>query len=459
MSPQVATALCFAFILGLFWIARDKATRTSMALWIPVIWLSIASSRMVSQWLLMTPPSETSPLLDGSPLDRNILTSLLAAGLAVLLSRGRKTLELLRANWPILLFCSYCAASMLWSDFPQVAFRRWIKSLGDLIMVMVVLTEEDPNAAVKRLLARVTIVLFPLSILLIKYYGELGRTYSYGDWQPIFTGVTADKNMLGMICLLLGLATVWRLIGLLRSRPRKYRQVMAFLVILSMGLWLLKMARSSTALACFMLGVTTLLAMELFVRGQRVRVHLITSGLICVALLVALFPDLYTLAVESFGRKTNLTGRTELWALLLTMDANPILGTGFESFWLGDRLQRIWQVYWWHPNESHNGYLETYLNLGWVGLALLVNVICFGYKNIIASLRQSAETTGLRFAYLLVVPLYNFSEAAFRTFNPVWICFLLAVVAAPAPAKAKRLPVRPLVQPPVATMIEVKEAS
>ena len=169
MSPTIATVVYSLGILGLFWLHREENSKTSKALWIPVVWMSIAGSRMVSEWLQVAPATTVDQYLEGSPLDRLILGGLLAAGLIVLVSRGTKVVTVLRANGPILLFFFYCAISIFWSDYPDVAFRRWIKALDDPVMVLIVLTDIDPSAAVKRLLARTGFLLVPLSVLLITY--------------------------------------------------------------------------------------------------------------------------------------------------------------------------------------------------------------------------------------------------------------------------------------------------
>jgi len=210
MSGHVAIIVFALGILGLSTLDRDRTARTSKALWIPVVWLSIGGSRMVSQWLQMAPPSSVDQYLDGSPLDRNILMGLLALGVMVLLSRGRQVETLLRANGPIVLFFSYGAVSVLWSDYPDVAFKRWTKSLGDLVMVLIVLTDPDRSSAVKRCLARTAFLLLPASILLAKYYPDLGRTYDRWEGTQFWTGVGTDKNMLGMTCLVFGLGSAWR---------------------------------------------------------------------------------------------------------------------------------------------------------------------------------------------------------------------------------------------------------
>ena len=74
---------------------------------------------------------------------------------------------------------------------------------------------------------------------------------------------------------------------------------------------------------------------------------------------------------ENLGKGSELSGRTGLWTALLGLHTNPILGTGFESFWLGKRLEQLEGIFYFVPNEAHNGYLETYLTLGIVGLFLM----------------------------------------------------------------------------------------
>ncbi len=437
MSPIIATVVFALGILGLFVLDRDRKASTSKALWIPVLWLWIAGSRPVSVWLQMAPPLDSpDQYLDGSPLDRLVFTALLAAGLMVLISRRRQVGTLLRRNGPILLFFFYCALSILWSDYPFVAFKRWTKAVGDVVMVLIVLTDPDRSSAVKRLLARAGFLLVPLSILFIKYYPDMGRAYSPWTWTPTYTGVTMGKNLLGMICLIFGLGSTWRFLQAFRGGEGTHRPstLIAHGALLAMVLWLFSTANSVTSLSCFLLagGLMAVTSIPALARRPAV-VHLLVGAVVFLSLSV-LFVDVGMGIVQAVGREPTLTGRTVLWSQLLSMNSNPLFGTGFESFWLGPRLEEFWSIYWWRPNEAHNGYLEVLLNLGWTGVALLAVVMVVGYRNVVGAFRRDPEAGRLRLSYFVVAAAYGFTEAAFRMMNPVWIAFLLAIMAAPKDA-------------------------
>jgi exopolysaccharide production protein ExoQ len=438
MPQSVATVVYGLVILGLFLLDRGLKSRVSPALWIPVAWVLLAGSRMFSDWLeparAMQSPDQ---YLEGSPLDRLILTGLLAAGLMVLLTRGRRAGMFLRANGPILLFFLYGAVSVLWSDYPDVAFKRWTKALGDVVMVLVVLTDPDPSAAVKLFLGRSGFLLIPLSVLLVKYYPELGRGYSPWTWTPYYTGVATGKNGLGLVCLVFGLSSLWRFLEEFYSgeRPRMAGPLIAHGAILAMTLWLFWMADSATSLTCFLLGGGLIAVKSLpGLTRTPTAVQLFVAGVLFLSL-VGLFLDVGTDLVEAMGRDATLTGRTALWDELLRMTVDPWCGAGFESFWLGERAKSLWTHHWWHPNQAHNGYLEVFLNLGWIGVALLGLVMVGGFRNIIGAFRQDQETGRLRLAYFVVAVIYNLTEAAFKMMNPMWIAFLLAVTVIPEPSR------------------------
>jgi O-antigen ligase len=340
-------------------------------------------------------------------------------------------------NGPLLLFFFFAGISVLWSDFPAVAFKRWIKALGNLVMVLVVLTDLNRSAAVKRLLARVAFLLIPVSVLFIKYYPELGRGYHRWTWEPMYHGVATTKNGLGVICLVFGLGSVWRVLEAFHNgeRPRITGPLIAHGVVLAMALWLFWKADSVTSLNCFLIGggLIAFMSRPGLARKQAV-VHLLVGAVVFFTLSV-LFLGVGTGLLDAMGRDTTLTGRTELWAHILQIKVNPWFGVGFESFWLGDRAKHFWELYDWRPNQAHNGYLEVFLNLGSIGVVLLSFAMAWGYRNVVGSLRRDPELGRLRLAFFVVAVLYNLTEAAFKVMHPVWITFLLAITLVPDPLR------------------------
>jgi len=250
----------------------------------------------------------------------------------------------------------------------------------------------------------------------------------------MYTGVTEHKNSLGTICMVFGLAFLWCLLEQYQTKRKHHRlqYLLAYGIGLAMAMWLLWMSDSATSSSCFFMAAALLVVPRLPTIGRRLRVvHLMVAVFVCISLF-ALFFDTGGGLVESLGRNPTLTGRTAIWRQVVNLAGNSLFGAGNESFWLGDRLQKMWSD---NPgarlNEAHNGYLEVYLNLGWCGVTLLAVLIVTGYQNVIIAFRRDRHIGGLKVAYFLVAIIYSFTEAGFRMISPTWIIFLLATTAIP----------------------------
>ena len=118
--------------------------------------------------------------------------ALIVVGFCVLVKRQVRLSEVIPNNGWLIVFLLYCFISIAWSDFPFVAFKRWIKILGHPIMALIVLTEPDPKEALIRLMKRCAYVVVPVSILLIKYYPELGRGLT--DWGGAMNDMVSPQT-------------------------------------------------------------------------------------------------------------------------------------------------------------------------------------------------------------------------------------------------------------------------
>jgi O-antigen ligase len=198
-----------------------------------------------------------------------------------------------------------------------------------------------------------------------------------------------------------------------------------------MTLYLLYEAHSATAMACFFLaGIPMVLTYSFWWARQRGVVQLLVFSMVAVSF-SALFLDIGSGMVEELGRDSTLTGRTNVWRSAFGLVRNPILGTGFESFWVGPRLKAMERLIDQSVNQAHDGYIEVYLNLGWVGVTLLAVILLFAYRRIIRDVPSMSQAASLRLGFLIVALTYNFTEAGFKMMHPVWLTLLVAAMVIP----------------------------
>ena len=433
MPPPVATILTLGFIAFLF--RRDIRQRPEItnALWLPLVWMVIICSRQVSEWLnVFGFHTGAVTLEEGSPLDAFVYLSLIVAGVCVLNKRHVQLSQIIRSNKWLTIFFIYCLFSILWSDFPFVASKRWIKVLGHPIMALIVLTEPDPEESLIQMMKRCAYVILPISILFIKYYPDLGRGFDVWSGAATNNGITTNKNALGSDCMIFGFFFVWYLLIAWKSQRDTFRRNE---LVLSAGFllaiwWLFSKAQSSTSLVSCLLGILIVVFLGLRLVNRRLIGAYLIGG-VTLFIVGQLTFDVWTHLLHLLGKTDTLTDRTSLWTDLLDVRINPLVGTGFESFWLGERFQRFAEAHWWQPNEAHNGYLETYLNLGLVGLVLLAALLIATFSKSRTALLDFAELGTFRLGFLVAVIAYNWTEAAFKNISPIWFVFCLVALDYP----------------------------
>ena len=440
MVRLIATAICGLVIWQLFRLGREEGVRTSRALWIPTLWLFIGATRNLSEWLHLS-GSSGAQYQEGNSVDQVALSALLVLALIVVVSRGQRAWNILQSNFPILLYFLYCGISILWSDFPEVAGKRWFRATGDVLMVLVVLSDPNWVTAVRRVLSRIAFVVMPVSILFIRYFPDLGRTYSRGGATG-WSGVATGKNSLGIICLVFGLAALFRCLQVKRDEKgtRKTGPLIAYGATLAMALYLLVKCHSATSYACFFLAGGPMVVSYLFRSARKPAfVHVMVFAILGLTVF-SLFLSASGEMVQELGRDSTLTGRTDIWRSAFSLVQNPLFGTGFESFWIGPRLEEMKDLIHQGVNQAHNGYIEVYLNLGWVGIALLAALLIAAYGRVIRGLRMMTPLASLGLAYFVATAAYNCAEAGIKMMSPLWIALLLLIMVRPEAPVRGHLP-------------------
>lgn len=435
MPTAVATLLTVAFVFYLF--VRDARinNNASTALWLPVLWLSITGSRFVSQWINLGAPTSSGD--EGGVIDVVYFMTLIVGGMIVLVNRRIALGEILRQNRWLIAFLIYSFVSILWSEFPFIAFKRWVKTLGHPVMALIILSDRDAIGAFRIVMKRCAYLLIPFSVLFIKYLPEHGRGFDAWSGEAVNRGVGLTKNDLGYVSMVLGIFFLWNVLTQWKTNVASWRrsELLLSFLFLALIVWLLNTANSATSLAAFVLGALTLVVLGFGFVSKRSLGTFVLASLLIVAGAQAAF-DLYAEVLRLLGRDPSLTDRTALWADALALHDSPMLGVGFESFWLGYRLDVLWSKWWWQPNQVHNGYLETYLNLGMVGVVLLLGIIVSTFRTIRGKLITEFDFARLRLAFLFAILAFNYTEAAFKAVHFVWTIFYIIAIDYPKPHRA-----------------------
>jgi O-antigen ligase len=297
---------------------------------------------------------------------------------------------------------------------------------------LVVLTELNPQRAFVALMKRCAFVFVPFSILFIKYYPQWGRGFDGWSGLPSNTGVTTNKNILGCGCFIFGFFFVWHILQHWSQRREEAarREVIVSGVLLLATLWLMYLAHSSTALGTFVMAVGMLLFSGLrFVTSRNIGKIVITGALTFFVANSAL--GLVDQAIALLGRDPTLTDRTKIWREVLKFDINPVLGTGFEDFWNEPRRAVMRQIFFWEPNQAHNGYLETYLCLGLIGLAFMFFLLLTAFFRSARRLEINRPLAQYGLGFIAGYAVYNWTEAAFKALHPMWFVFFLVLMEFP----------------------------
>lgn len=433
MPPLLASVI---YLSAAFYLLRrdmrQQRPNVTPALWLPTIWVFISGTRFVSQWLDMFGINlGGTSYEEGSPIDALFFGGMTLLGIRVLLSRRITPAEFARYNPWVAFYLVFCLVACFWSDFSFVAMKRWTKLLGQVVMVVVVITEPNPQWSMVTMFKRLAYLVVPASFLFIKYYPEWGRGFDQWTGEGGNTGITLNKNTLGSDCMIIGVVLFWELLRLWSDRGKKFWKGELPLVAALVGFnwYLLVMAQSSTSMFCLVLAMMMMIVFRLKFLNPQMILYCLLGGVAILIIAEFGFHFITFFVTQVLHRNMTFTDRTLIWSVLLDMKINPVLGTGYESFFLGERREEIWAKF---PVlqliSAHNGYLQTYLDMGLLGLAVTLGLVFSILNKARRELLFDRHLGSFRLSYLLIFLLYNWTEVGFRMqFAPFFVFFLAAL--------------------------------
>jgi exopolysaccharide production protein ExoQ len=428
MPPQLALIATTAFVMFLLYLERKQSPEVSWALWIPTFWMFVNASKPLGVWFGVDADAE------GSPLDRVVFSGLLCLGLFMLAWKKDRWSSALRTHpWLVVLIC-YMFLSIVWSDIPYTSFKRCVRELLAIIMALLVLTERDPRQAALSVVKRLTYVLIPFSLTLIKYFPTYGVMYARWSGGQEWIGVTLQKNGLGRLCIISAFFLVWTLVRRWQGRgmPGVGYQTLVDVFVLAITIWLMKgptgaeSAYSATGIAALAGGL------GMFISLLWMKKHQIYPGsntLTAILALIIIFGIVTVITggstmggvtTSTLGRDETVTGRVGIWKGLLPVAMErPILGYGVGGFWT-PTTQLAHDI-----REAHNGYLEILLETGFVGIFFFSIFVLSCCRKAQKELIHDFDWACLWICFLVMFLLHNISESSINTLTNIMPAILL----------------------------------
>jgi exopolysaccharide production protein ExoQ len=339
--------------------------------------------------------------------------------LFLLILRWKKGLYTLSKAPTIWLLMVIALISVIWSFNPQLTRPRSIALAGTSLFGLYIASRFSIREQLNLLgwSCGIIVVMSFLFAIIVPSYGTMASGIHAGAWR----GIYVHKNVLGKI---MGLSGIVFVLLSLDTKQRRYP-----LVGLGLSFCLLLLSKSSSATINFLTAIATI---PLY-NTLRWRYYFMVPTIIAAVILgggLSLWLNENSAALlGSIGKDPTLTGRTEMWPYIMEMIwKQPWLGYGYSAFWndWDSPGAYVWYAARWTPPNSHNGFLDLWLDFGLVGLIIFVLGFLQTSLRGLQSIRVDkywASFWGL--LYLTYLMLGNLTESSLVARNDIfWLLYI-----------------------------------
>jgi O-antigen ligase len=260
---------------------------------------------------------------------------------------------------------------------------------------------------------------------ILNVFVVLGQTpiISYTGESIGYPGYFSFKGVLGEC------AALTFLLSLHEMLYPGYRRVFGAIVVV-IATWLMFVSQSKGSFG--MAIIALVLAAFTVLIGKKMRISpaaVLLPLAICYEVLSRAIPEFANrISWHLYGNYT-FSGRTDIWDFVnYEIGRRPLLGWGYESFWIGTDAPGFLEAPGWIKAmpSAHNGYLDTQLATGYVGLAVFVIFIIATLYAVGRVVDRSPTRAWLILSLALFVILTNTLESVWmRGMDFLWVMFVI----------------------------------
>jgi exopolysaccharide production protein ExoQ len=388
-------------------------------------------------------PSSNAAMLSGMDArpENRIFWPAMAAISLLLAAQNRSRFA--KLTWPphiicLLAYLGLAGASAVWAFRPESSFIRFAQQVMIEISIVLPAMLASRTADIMRGLFLVFAFALCLNIPFVlsgtASFAGNGVTLEYVGSPGYFS----FKNYLGE-CAAIGF-----MLSLHEILHRGWRRALGIIgAVIAIYLVFASMSKTALGLALIAPLLAGLVLITRKKTGISAAIILLSIALCYVVLSNVSHFNMNWISDKLYG-DPNLSGRIFMWDFAQDeIGRRPLLGWGYESFWLVPGSPAIADAPGWiktMPN-SHNGYYDTMLNMGYLGLALLVVFIIATLHAMGRVADRALARAWLMLSLALYVIVYNFLESTWmHGFEFEWLVFL--ILAAEIARYCQPLPLR-----------------
>jgi exopolysaccharide production protein ExoQ len=336
-----------------------------------------------------------------------------------------------RLTWPphIIWLAAYLAlagASTLWAFKPEFTFKRF--ATDTMLIMSIILPAMLAVRTVDMMRGVFFCFVFGSILNAVLILGGYSTESMSDNFKIGYPGYFSFKGELGEFAVFAFLLSIYE------SFHPGWRRALG-LIIVVISCYLLLVSESKGSLACAILAAI-LAALVLFI-GKKMRVLppiLLLPLPICYFVLSHLVDNLLSrISWYIFGNYT-LSGRTLIWDFVnFEIAKRPLLGWGYRSFWLvGPDSPNMVDGWGWIRRlpSAHNGYLDTILDTGNIGLILFLVFIFTTLRAIGRVADRDPARAWILLSIALFIILVNFLEGGWMHGDELWLMFVIVAAEA-----------------------------
>ncbi|MEN3975908.1 O-antigen ligase family protein [Emcibacter sp. SYSU 3D8] len=367
-------------------------------------------------------------LNDSSPARFTWLAILYGTAVLLLLVHHVRDLpKLLVQNKLLLVVVAYIVASTFWSVDPPTALRRSMAfALTTTFCLYLVL--RFPPTDILRLAAWALFCVAIASVIAALFVPELGREM-YGRKLGWWKGVCSINTSFGRF-MALGMLVVWCL--------RRANWGLQRYDVLVLGLFALCtfQAQAATSFAAVFGAFVSIVVVWSRTPFDAPLPAKLAVGALFAAVLVLTLPFYSSEVFDILQRDDTLTNRIFIWSAAYEQGwLNPVFGVGYESFWIESNAAGAFFNMFGSGNtiigNGHNGYLDAWLELGFVGLACLAALLIQAFIRVTRyGLKHDDPMAQFYGGLLVFILIYSIAEKAIFVHSEItWLLFTTGLVA------------------------------